>query len=233
MLAMKSKVVKYSIKEPCHVDWSEMKPEAKGRFCESCSKTVVDFSSMSDFSIVNYLESHKNQSICGRFEEKQLERTYLLPKQHYSTFTFDLKAVALGLALSTFSAIPSDAQNVTKIEQIDSVSEAKIMMKGDIAMVYDHSKETFASGKIELEGKEFKMVNISLIDGNSKEIQTIKLDKNGAFNIPLDWSKNPVSIQISALGYYSQTIYFSNYRSLEKMNIHLHEKGMIKGKVSR
>ncbi len=73
---MKSKGVNYKIEEPCHADWDQMKPEVKGRFCESCSETVVDFSKLSDFSIVTYLENNKHQSVCGRFEEKQLEKTY-------------------------------------------------------------------------------------------------------------------------------------------------------------
>lgn len=117
---MKAKKIKYSIEEPCHEDWNQMKPEAKGRFCESCSKTVVDFSSMSDFSIVNYLEGKKNESVCGRFTPNQMDKTYFLPKRHHS-FSFDLKAVALGLALSTFSAVHLNAQVTPPIEHIDTL----------------------------------------------------------------------------------------------------------------
>ena len=71
-------------------DWDKMKPEAQGRFCSSCSKTVVDFSTMSVFSIVNYLENNKHQSVCGRFGEEQLAKTYLFAKPHPSVFSFDL-----------------------------------------------------------------------------------------------------------------------------------------------
>jgi len=229
---MKPKKVNYKIEEPCHEDWDQMKPEAKGRFCDSCSKTVVDFSSMSDFSIVNYLENNKNQSVCGRFEEKQLDRTYLLPKSHYPAFGFDLKAVALGLALSTFSALPSQAQNSTRVEQHDTMTDEPVVVKqGEVAMDYDHSDESFASGRIKLESKEYDSVKISLMDGNSVELVSMKPDKNGIFNIPLDWKKNPASVRVNVPGYTSQTIYFNNHKSLNNLTFNLVERRMIKGKV--
>jgi hypothetical protein len=62
---MKPKKISYKIEEPCHADWGRMQPEAQGRFCSSCSKTVVDFSSMSDFSIVNYLEKTGTNRFVG------------------------------------------------------------------------------------------------------------------------------------------------------------------------
>ena len=113
---MKAKTIRYSIEEPCHEDWGKMKPEAKGRFCESCSKTVIDFSSMSDFSIVNYLERKKNESVCGRFRPDQMNKFYALPKPNHS-FSFDLKAVALGLAMNSGKSTQGQTQgNCFQIE---------------------------------------------------------------------------------------------------------------------
>lgn len=230
---MKPKKVNYKIEEPCHADWDQMKPEAKGRFCESCSKTVVDFSSMSDFSIVNYLENNKDQSVCGRFEEKQLDRTYLLPKAHYPAFGFDLKAVALGLALSTFSALPSQAQNSAITEQHDSIDEVRVVTQGRIMTAYNHTDESFAAGKIKLQGKDFSLVRISLMDGASNELASVKPEKNGTFKVPLDWEKKPVAIRVSSPGYVSETVYFNNHKSLDNLLISLDErKTMIKGKVA-
>lgn len=229
---MKTKQINYKIEEPCHADWDQMKPEAKGRFCSSCSKTVVDFSNMSDFSIVNYLENNKHQSVCGRFDEKQLDKTYLWTKPHHQIFHFDLKAVALGLALSTFSALPSQAQNSVIIEQHDSISEPVVMLQGEVAIVYDHSDESFVGGKIKLDGKDYTGVKISLMDRSSFVLSTVNASKNGTFKIPLDWAKNPVSIRITASGYVSEIIYFSNHKSLGNLSVTLNERRMIKGKVA-
>ncbi len=229
---MKPKKINYRIEEPCHADWDQMKPEAQGRFCSSCSKTVVDFSTMSDFSIVNYLENNKHQSVCGRFAEDQLAKTYLWTKPTHSTFHFDLKAVALGLALSTFSAIPYQAQTETPVAMHDSITKPElVMVQGAVAIFYDHSNEKFVSGKIKLNGAHAEDVKIALMNGNSVELSSVKVSKNGTFKIPLDWAKNPASIRVSAPGYEQQTVYFSNHQSLSNLTVTLYERRVKMGKV--
>lgn len=229
---MKPKKINYKIEEPCHADWNQMEPEAQGRFCSSCSKTVVDFSTMSDFSIVNYLENNKHQSVCGRFAEDQLAKTYLWAKPHPSAFSFDLKAVALGLALSTFSAISTQAQNETPVALHDSITRPEIVMvQGAVAISYDHSNEKFVSGKIKLDGALVEEIRIALMNGSSVELSTVKVSKNGTFKIPLDWTKNPASIRVSAPGYDQQTVYFSNHQSLSNLAVTLYERRVKMGKV--
>lgn len=62
------------IPEPCQENWDEMPTEAKGRFCGSCQKIVVDFTAMSDAQVKNYLLDKKHKSTCGRFKASQLGR---------------------------------------------------------------------------------------------------------------------------------------------------------------
>ncbi|HEX8315320.1 MAG TPA: hypothetical protein VF609_10015, partial [Flavisolibacter sp.] len=73
---------KFSIKipTPCHEDWNEMTPKDKGRFCDSCQKTVIDFSPMSDRQIADFFK-RPAASICGRFHLDQLEREIHIPKK--------------------------------------------------------------------------------------------------------------------------------------------------------
>ena len=61
------------IPEPCHENWNAMTPVQKGRFCQSCSKTVVDFSNMADQQIIDTLKKATGNT-CGRFTENQLAR---------------------------------------------------------------------------------------------------------------------------------------------------------------
>jgi hypothetical protein len=50
-----------------------MRQEEKGRYCSSCAKIVVDFSSMSDQQVIAYL-SRAGQNVCGRLAPDQLGR---------------------------------------------------------------------------------------------------------------------------------------------------------------
>ncbi len=61
------------IPEPCHENWDAMTPMQQGRFCQSCSKTVVDFSNMADQQIIDTLKKAAGNT-CGRFTEDQLTR---------------------------------------------------------------------------------------------------------------------------------------------------------------
>jgi hypothetical protein len=50
-----------------------MTPEANGRFCSSCQKSVLDFTMMDDQEILQWFASHHG-STCGRFKPDQLNR---------------------------------------------------------------------------------------------------------------------------------------------------------------
>lgn len=51
----------------------------QGRFCNSCQKAVVDFTGMSDAQLVSFFKKPSNGSICGRFNNDQLERDISIP----------------------------------------------------------------------------------------------------------------------------------------------------------
>jgi hypothetical protein len=62
------------INEPCSESWDEMTPSDKGRFCASCQKTVLDFTTASDNEIIQHLEKMKGKMFCAQFEDGQLNR---------------------------------------------------------------------------------------------------------------------------------------------------------------
>lgn len=95
--------VKIKIDTPCTEDWNAMQPAARGRFCDSCAKNVVDFTGMTDSQIAKYLLQH-NGSICGRVKSTQLHRALELekevgPAQVKAISWFLRAAVLVGLTL--------------------------------------------------------------------------------------------------------------------------------------
>lgn len=65
---------KIEIPKPCHENWNQMTPDATGRFCGICAKSVVDFTNKTTAEIQNYFIENKGKSVCGRFRNQQLEK---------------------------------------------------------------------------------------------------------------------------------------------------------------
>lgn len=226
---MKAKSIQYSIQNSCDESWNDMKPESSGRFCGSCEKLVVDFTSMSDFSIVNYLESHKHEKVCGRFTKPQLDRVYQLNQPVFSP-TFDLRAVVLGLALTTFCAVHSFGQ--TEPIKIDTL-ETPALVVGTVAVEhFDHGNEKRVYGRVLNSTKNFKDVFVSLKTVEGTILKIIQPDAQGKFEFDLDWKLKPALLEFSGIGYETQVLYFSQYRFLTNMHITLlGEVEMIRGQV--
>lgn len=74
-----AKKIHLQIPEPCHEDWDKMTPGEKGRFCDSCQKTVHDFTGMSDAQLVAFFKKPSTGSVCGRFLDDQLDRAIEIP----------------------------------------------------------------------------------------------------------------------------------------------------------
>ena len=65
---------KINIPKPCNENWNSMLPNKNGRFCNSCDKTVVDFTKMNTIEIQKYfIENSNKERICGHFKSNQVE----------------------------------------------------------------------------------------------------------------------------------------------------------------
>ncbi|MFP9098760.1 hypothetical protein ACLI09_06885 [Flavobacterium sp. RHBU_24] len=101
--------LKISIPTPCHESWDAMTPEGKGRFCDACAKTVVDFTGMKALEITDYFSTNSSKKVCGRFKGNQLENkvepvipTALLNKIAATTLNFrQMFAVTLMAVMGT------------------------------------------------------------------------------------------------------------------------------------
>lgn len=103
-------MLKISIPTPCHEDWEAMTPNTQGRHCNSCVKTVVDFTTMSDEEVKYFFINRKEEKVCGRFRNDQLQRiTIELPHNiFYTTIPFWKKFLAACLLVFSTTLFSCD-----------------------------------------------------------------------------------------------------------------------------
>ncbi len=58
--------------KPCTEDWAKMTPNERGRHCEKCQITLIDFTKMSDQEVIDFIAKDKGQSPCGTFRPDQV-----------------------------------------------------------------------------------------------------------------------------------------------------------------
>ncbi|WP_143885226.1 hypothetical protein [Chryseobacterium binzhouense] len=101
------------IKKPCEESLENMQPVSGGKFCDLCSKKVIDFSDLNDSEIAKILEKAGDQKICGIFYKKQLNRPLHVERvisfqSRKTTFT----SVAAGLVLTASMINSYPAQTI-------------------------------------------------------------------------------------------------------------------------
>ena len=196
------------IPQPCSQSWQQMTPVEQGRHCESCCKTVVDFTPMSNDEIISYLSTKTN--VCGRIEGQQLNSiNYKLYADNLSAASWRKRIIMLiGLIgpLSFYKAIGQTKHAV--VSQPDtarhkSASKPDGFPFGEIVFIPDSKVSRVIKGHV-----------ISKDDGLPLPGATIKLagnnigtasDVNGNFKF-----ESPISpsdtLKISFVGYQPQEI---------------------------
>ncbi|MCR4031659.1 MULTISPECIES: hypothetical protein [Flavobacterium] len=137
---------KITIPEPCQENWDQMAPKDNGRFCLSCTKTVIDFTSMLPEEIQHYFIQNQNQKICGRFKKSQLDRiTIQIPNRvlYSQTNYHKMFLLALFVAMGTtlFSCADKEG-NKKKIDQIEIVNNTTQNQDEDVSSCYGHQIES-------------------------------------------------------------------------------------------
>jgi hypothetical protein len=120
------KKINVTIPTPCNENWDSMLPEEKGRFCQSCAKTVVDFTNSSPEEIIDYFIKNKESKTCGRFKREQLKEIQIeipinIIYQQTSFRNVFMLALFISMGTTLFSCkdYNNKTQPVSKIVLID------------------------------------------------------------------------------------------------------------------
>ena len=129
---------KITIPKPCHENWNAMTPKDKGKFCNSCSKTVVDFTKKSPSEIKEYLIEHKSERVCGHFYKKQLDSIVIeIPQitfhQQLSFQKIFVLALFFVMGTTLFSCQYKDGQK-QKIENV-ILKDSTLINEEDLGLI--------------------------------------------------------------------------------------------------
>lgn len=164
---MKSDSIKISVPKPCNVNLDEMQTVGNGKFCTHCSKTVWDFTNWSEEELAHFF-SDKNEAVCGRFLDFQLNKAIPKPKQ--SNYSGKIAAAALGFSL--FFSSEAMAQKRTALAPIKKLPIQKVIpSKKLIGIVKDDN------------GIVMQSVPVTITDSAEQELMKIFTDKDGCFEV--------------------------------------------------
>jgi hypothetical protein len=111
-------ISKISIPEPCPESWENMHQTQKGKFCDLCSKEVIDFTKWTDTEIINYFENKQatTNKTCGRLSEQQIERINQILHNHTNQQPNLWRIFAWAFSASALSSIVA-IQNINAAEK--------------------------------------------------------------------------------------------------------------------
>jgi hypothetical protein len=184
------------IPTPCTQNWNSFPQKATGGFCSQCSKTVIDFTQLSDKEL--YQALNNPGKICGRFSQSQLNRDILFTNNQYLKFHKILAGLLIIGTTQTGIANEAQAQTNTTKTPIEIIAEnGREAPKKSPKLATDTTK--FIEGKILDEVlNPIAYASVTLKD---KKIG-VTTNSKGQFKILVpDSYKRKITIQVSAVGF--------------------------------
>ncbi|OYX90866.1 MAG: hypothetical protein B7Y76_15000 [Sphingobacteriia bacterium 35-40-5] len=191
--------IKLNIPTPCTQNWNNFPQNSTGGFCSQCSKTIIDFTQLSDKELYQALALQNPGKICGRFTQSQLNRDILITNNQ----SLKLNKILAGLLIigttQTAIANESHAQANTTKSPIEIIAEngREAPKNSPQKLATDTTK--FIEGKI----LDEVLNPIAYASVTLKDKKTgVTTNSKGQFKILVpDSYKRKVSIQVSAVGF--------------------------------
>jgi hypothetical protein len=178
-----------NIPEPCHQQWQQMGAVNNGRYCNTCSKTVVDFTAMNNDEVIAYLSTTNN--VCGNFSQHQLMQiNNALNVESAKSFSWK-RLVAAASVAGLFNSTPAIAKPVHKVEQTQP-TDKKYLSKNTPA---DTTTMIIVRGKV-VDGKDPIPGVFIKVKGTTIKAET-NIEGYFTINVPVT---SPV-VEFSFIGY--------------------------------
>jgi hypothetical protein len=200
--------VKINIPEPCNEQWHLMTPKEKGRYCKACSKTIVDFSNLTDKEILNAIS---NGTTCGKFHKSQLNRELDgRPNKSFGKLKWLAMLFSPLAAQANNSPVPlfnsTFNESFTKAESQNSNTSKQITIKGKVVDAYS--------------GEEIIAANIFVIEHSIGVIT----DVYGDFYLSFETTADTIWLSVSYVGYAGRVVQIPIESIDESITIELEQK---------
>jgi len=203
---MKRPRISLRLEQPCKQKWPDMTPATNGRYCDSCEKTVIDFSQMTDNEILKFLSANKS-GFCGQFRESQLNRPFVETK--LNSASTKLNSLFAGLALAgaagSVSAQTTDTTSYHPVVVIDQkhptgavcirqnpVDTNDLVLHITVTDTANHVAIPFANISIQQAGVNFSAVT--------------DIDGKVTLTVPAEALQDSMVMTIRLIGYRMQTM---------------------------
>ena len=209
--------IQIRIAEPCHENWNSMLPAEQGRFCMSCRKQVVDFSSMTDKEILEHIAT-ASKSICGRADNDQLNRLLVAPAEPRSIWWrhwMGLAASFLLLFSKSNAQVKHPRHPTAHTPPRQKNLPPTTIVMGTVAMVEEEKPvRVEVSGRVvDDKNNPVPYATVRLIGGSA----AVAADSAGFFRVAVNADPAAVSVSVSSVGYEPKTFSLSNEDSFKEM----------------
>ncbi len=177
-----------SIPKPCSESWQQMTPAGSGRHCQSCCKTVTDFTGMSNKQIIDYLSNTNH--VCGRFNEKQVNSI------NYNLYADNLPATGGWKRLALVLGMLGTGFSFKSSAQIQKVA----IEQAPVTKIDQYSKNTI-TGKIPSDSTVYRIITGHIVDERYEALPGVMIkvpadqigtltDMNGNFRLRIPNTNN-------------------------------------------
>ena len=196
-----AKFLQLNIADPCHEDWDNMTDNEKGKFCGSCQKQVTDFSGMTDSQVVAFFRKKTAGTVCGRFNDDQLDRYIPVPQKRIPWVKYFFQFI-LPLFLTTLKAKSQGAVSVraAQTETCERRNYGNVTSKEDLMDILVDQGIQIKGVVLNEEGQPVPFASIE------KGLVGTAADSTGAFSLVLAPHPNGIKLKISSVGYESREV---------------------------
>ncbi len=207
-------IFQLNIPKPCSEQWDKFTTTPQGGFCGSCQKNVIDFTQMSESQLVAYFRDlpAKENKICGRFRNDQLEKNYRV-NDWFPKWNIQNNQVSYEVPVSHFL----EESSTISLPFISNMKVVRNVAMAVLTLVF--AEQGFGQTRLLL-GKVVDRTDGTPLIGASITIKGknkgVTADMNGSYQIQVD---DKDILIVNCIGYNQTEIESKKVRQTEKMTL--------------